>query len=301
VPAYNEARFVAGVVRGLPVWVDAIVVVDDCSTDGTGDAARACGDPRVTVLCTPGNLGVGGATLLGWRHALDAGADVVVKMDGDGQMSPAYLPALLDALFDRDADYAKGNRFMDGEVAARMPPGRLVGNVALTFLTKLASGYWNVFDPQNGYVAVRARALRQLPLARLHRRFFFENDMLIHLNVRDCRVVDVPMPPIYGEEESDLSIPSVASTFPVLLVRGFFHRVMQKYVLRDVSPIALFLFLGLVGLGFGTIFGGYLWLKAFMTRVPTPTGSIVLVLLSLVLGFQLVLQAIVLDIQQTPR
>jgi glycosyltransferase involved in cell wall biosynthesis len=299
VPAFNEEAFIAGVVGTIPPLVDRVFVVDDCSTDGTAAAAAACADPRVTVLRTPGNLGVGGATVLGYRHALEAGADVVVKMDGDGQMPPALLPELLDGLLERGADYAKGNRFLYG--VERMPRERIVGNVILTFLTKLASGYWHVFDPQNGYVAIRASALRMLALDRIHQGFFFENDMLCQLNLRNARVLDVPMHAVYGDEGSHLSIAAVMSTFPWLLLRRFFQRVVEKYVLRDFSPIALFLFVGLASLAFGVVTGSYLWARVFWTGMPTPTGSIMMVLLALVVGFQLVLQAIVLDIQATPR
>ncbi len=285
----------------MPACVDRVFVVDDCSTDGTTRVVEACNDPRVTLLRTPRNLGVGGAMVVGYRHALAAGADVVVKMDGDGQMPAEALPELLDAIVERGADYAKGNRFLQRELVHRMPLERILGNVVLTFLTKLASGYWNVFDPQNGYTAVRASALRVLPLDRLHQRFFFENDMLVRLNVHDFRVADVPMAPVYSTEQSHLNILAVLSTFPPLLVRRFFHRVLEKYVLRDFSPIALFLFLGLASIGFGIVLGVSLWLHSYWNGVPTPTGSIILVLLALVVGFQLCLQAIVLDIQATPR
>jgi len=301
VPAYNEQSLVGRVVESMPAWVDRIFVVDDCSTDATARAATTSGDPRVTLLRTPQNVGVGGATVLGYRHALDAGADVVVKMDGDGQMAPEALPALLDAVLEGGADYAKGNRFLQRELVHRMPFERIVGNVVLTFLTKLASGYWQVFDPQNGYTAVRAAVLRVLPLDRLHPGFFFENDMLVRLNVHNFRVIDVPTPTVYGEERSHLSIPAVMSTFPLLLIRRFFFRVIEKYVIRDFSPIALFLFVGLASLAFGTILGVGLWVHAYRTGLPTPTGSIILFLLAEVVGFQLCLQAIVLDIQASPR
>jgi glycosyltransferase involved in cell wall biosynthesis len=302
VPAYNEEVHVGAVLASVPDYVDRVVVVDDCSTDGTGPVVQACTDRRVVLLRTPRNVGVGGAMVVGYRWALDHGADIVVKMDGDGQMPAEALPALLDALVEQGADYAKGNRFLQRElVATRMPAERIVGNVVLTFLTKLASGYWNVFDPQNGYTAVRASALRVLPLDRLHPGYFFENDMLVCLNVHDYRVVDVPMPPVYNEERSHLSILAVLFTFPLLLVRRFFHRVVEKYVLRDFSPIALFLFLGLASLTFGIVLGGSLWLHSYWSGIPTPTGSIILTLLALVVGFQLCLQAIVLDIQATPR
>jgi len=301
VPAYNEQDQIAGVLAGMPACVDRVFVVDDCSTDATARIAAACGDPRVTMLRTPRNLGVGGAMVVGYREALAAGADVIVKMDGDGQMAPAGLPALLDELLDRGADYAKGNRLLQRELAHHMPAARIIGNVLMTFLTKLASGYWNVFDPQNGYTAVRASALRVLPLDRLHQGFFFENDMLVRLNIHDFRVRDVPMAPVYATEQSHLSIPAVLSTFPLLLVQRFFRRVTEKYVLRDFSPIALFLFTGLASLGFGTILGVTLWMHSFYVGRPTPTGSIILVLLAVVIGFQLCLQAIVLDIQSTPR
>ncbi len=301
VPAYNEQDQIAGVLATMPALVDRVFVVDDCSTDATARVAAACGDPRVTMLRTPRNLGVGGAMVVGYREALAAGADVIVKMDGDGQMAPEGLPALLDALLDRGADYAKGNRLLQRELVHSMPAARIVGNVVMTFLTKLASGYWNVFDPQNGYTAVRASALRVLPLDRLHQGFFFENDMLVRLNIHDFRVRDVPMAPVYANEQSHLSIPAIVSTFPLLLVQRFFRRVTEKYVLRDFSPIALFLFTGLASLGFGTILGITLWLHSFWVGRPTPTGSIILVLLAVVIGFQLCLQAIVLDIQSTPR
>ena len=300
-PAHNEARHIGEVIKSMPEFVDLIVVVDDCSKDDTLRVASDCGDDRVVAIQTPTNQGVGGAVILGYHKGLELNSDVLVKMDGDGQMDPQYLSSLLDSLIEYDYDYAKGNRFLAGESLSFMPRHRLFGNIVLTFMTKLASGYWHIFDPQNGYTAIKSDALRHLNLDAIHKRFFFENDMLIHLNFFGLRVRDVSIPARYGEEESDLNPFKISVTFPLLLLRRFFYRVYQKYVLRDFSPIALFLFLGLILFGWGVAFGIYLWIESQFTHQLTPTGTIMLALLPLILGFQLLLQAIVLDIQETPK
>src|SRR5947207_14778593 len=276
IPAHDEARHVAQVINTVPDLVDYVIVVDDCSQDDTFQVAAACGDPRLIVLQTPANQGVGGATVLGYRKSLELGCDVIVKMDGDGQMPPEYLSSLLDAILKQGYDYAKGNRFLASESLAFMPRHRLLGNIVLTFMTKLASGYWNIFDPQNGYTAIKADVLRLLNLDAIHKRFFFENDLLIHLNFFDCRVKDISIPARYGEEKSDISLFKVSVTFPLLLLRRFFYRVYQKYVLRDFSPISLFLFLGLILFGWGALFGVYLWIESQITGRLTPTGTIML-------------------------
>ncbi|HKY05885.1 MAG TPA: glycosyltransferase family 2 protein [Blastocatellia bacterium] len=301
VPAHNEASHISQVIKTMPDFVDHIIVVDDHSRDNTLEVAVACSDPRVIALKTPHNMGVGGATMFGYKKAVELGSQILVKMDGDGQMAPEYLELLLDALIEQGYDYAKGNRFLAGESLAFMPRHRLYGNIALTFMTKLASGYWNIFDPQNGYTAIKQEALTGLDLNAIHPRFFFENDMLVQLNFFSRRVKDVPIPARYGDEVSDLNPVKIGVTFPLLLLRRFFHRIYQKYVLRDFSPIALFLFLGLLLFGWGFIFGIYLWIEAMLTSQLTPTGTIMLSLLPLILGFQLILQAIVLDIQETPK
>jgi len=301
IPAHNEEGFIGQVIVGLPDLVDDIIVIDDCSTDATADAATTVGDPRVRVLCPPCNAGVGGSTLLGYRTALDLGADIVVKMDGDGQMFPEYLPVLLDPLIDKGYDYAKGNRFLHRGALSSMPRHRIFGNIVSTFMTKLASGYWNIFDPQNGYTAIRAAQLRELDFASIHPRFFFENDMLIHLNLLGARVKDVAMPARYGEEVSDLNLMQIGLSFPLLLHMRFYKRIYEKYVLRDFSPIALFLFAGQLLFLWGAIFGLYLWGHSIATHIATPTGTIVLALLPIILGFQLILQAIVLDIQEVEK
>ena len=301
IPAYNEERFIGQVLSSLPGYVDKIIVVDDCSTDDTFRVATASVDSRVVVIKTAHNCGIGEAMCLGYQRALDLGGEVLVKMDGDGQMAPEHLALLLDALIEKGYDYAKGNRFLHGETINQMPAVRIIGNIALTFLTKAASGYWHIFDHQNGYTAIRAGALRSIALEKLDRRFFFENDILVHLNIQNFRVIDIPMPARYGEEVSHVSISKVFLSFPPLLIRRFVRRVLQKYILRNFSPVALFLLLGLPIFTWGVLFGAYLWMHSMVTGTPTPTGGIMLSLVPIVLGFQLILQAIVLDIQETPR
>jgi len=301
VPARNEAAHIGQVIASMPALVDSIVVVDDCSDDGTSDKAQAAGDSRVTILATTAQSGVGGAMVLGYRCAIQLGCDIAVKMDGDGQMPAEHLPRLLDAIIEDGYDYAKGNRFLTGESIRVMPTHRMVGNIILTFMTKMASGYWHVFDPQNGYTAIRGAVLGTIDLDRLKRDYFFENDMLIQLNFQRYRVKDVDIPARYGDEQSEINLFKVGVTFPARLLRKFFDRIIQKYVLRDFSPIALFLFLGLILFAWGGGLGFYLWARTIITGLPTATGTIMLSLLPLILGFQLILQAIVLDIQESPK
>lgn len=303
IPAYNEGAFIEGVIKTMPDFVDNIIVVDDCSQDDTFDKASRCGDRRVTVLKTRENQGMGGATIMGYQKALELDSDVIIKMDGDGQMDPEYLPKLLDAIIEEGYDYAKGNRFLMPESLAAMPKHRLLGNIMLTFMAKLASGYWHIFDSENGYTAIRREALRALyfNFKVINKRYFFANDMLIHLNLHNFRVKDVAIPARYGEEKSDINPLKVGLTFPLLFLKRFFYRVYQKYMLRDFSPIALFLMFGLALFLWGVLFGIFLWVRSAFTGHPTPTGTVMLAVVPLILGFQLLLQAIVLDIHETPK
>lgn len=301
IPAHNEAPHISEVIKTLPQWVDHVIVVDDCSQDNTLEVAKNTSDSRLVFLKTPQQQGVGGATLAGYLKSMDLRADIIVKMDGDGQMRPEYLSLLLDPLIERGYDYAKGNRFLVSESLNFMPRHRLLGNITLTFLTKLASGYWHIFDPQNGYTAIKMQALKALDHKKIHKGYFFENDILVHLNLLDFRVKDVPIPTHYGQEISDLNPFKTSVLFPFLLLKRFFRRIYQKYILRDFSPIALFLILGAILFGWGTFFGVFIWIKSALSGHPTLTGTIMLALLPLILGFQLLLQAIVLDIQDTPK
>jgi hypothetical protein len=235
----------------------------------------------------------------GFRDALRHEDGIIVKMDGDGQMDPELLGRLVQPVVDGRCDYAKGNRFLLG--LARMPRLRLIGNFVLTFVTKLASGYWHIFDPQNGYLAIHASALRLLDLDRLARRYFFENDMLIHLNVFSVRVMDVSMPARYGAERSSMRISRVLLSFPFHFARGYWYRFYRKHMLRDFTPVAMFMLSGLPLLAFGAIFGAYQWAVASMHQRYASTGTVMLSVLPLLVGFELVLQALVLEIKDTPR
>jgi len=301
IPAYNVENHIEGVIKTIPSFIDEIIVVEDASTDDTREVLLALQDSRVTVVHHSVNQGVGGAMVSGFKRALECGAEVIVKMDGDGQMDPSQLAILLDTIVVGGYDYAKGNRFLDGDQLISMPKARLIGNFGLTFLTKLASGYWNVFDPQNGYVAARADVLRKLPLDRLARRYFFENDMLIHMNIFGARVKDIPIPARYRDERSSMRLTQVVVTFPIHLFKRFWYRIYQKYVLRNFSPVALFWTVGTLLLTWGIGFGAYRWIKSSWTGQSATTGTVMLSVLPLMLGFQLALQAILIEIQESSR
>jgi glycosyltransferase involved in cell wall biosynthesis len=301
IPAFRAESTIGQVVATLPAFVDRVVVVDDASPDGTGAVLAGLVDARLAVVRHERNRGVGGAMKTAFARCLELGVDVVVKIDSDGQMDPARLPALLDALVDTGCDYAKGNRFLDEHALRAMPRVRLFGNLALTFLTKMASGYWHVFDPQNGYVACRASILRRLDLEAVADDYFFENDMLVHLNILEGRVVDVPMPARYGDERSSMRISTVLGRFPWRLVDRLRKRIWRRYVVRDFSPVALFLFLGAPLMLAGVLFGAWAWYESARTGLVSSTGRVMLSVLPIVIGFQLILQAVLLDINSSPR
>ncbi len=298
IPARNEAPHLPNVLRAIPAFVDLVYVVDDGSTDGTAAAARAVGDPRVRILRRDKPGGVGAATLAGMKEAAQAGATLLVKVDGDGQMDPQDIPQLLHPLIHEGCGYSKANRFLHTDALRHMPTLRLIGNVFLTFLTKLASGYWRIFDPQNGFLAIRAEVFTRLSHEKIARDFFFENDMLIHLNIHGVKVKDVAIPAHYGEEESDLRIWKVLLTFPPRLLRGLWRRIWEKYVLRDFSPIAVLWLLGGPLMLFGLGYGLWNWALSIWTGHPAPTGTVMLSVLPFLIGFELILQAIVLEIRE---
>ena len=301
IPAYRVTNHVADVIRGVPAWIDRIYVVDDACPDESGKTAKALGDDRVMVLHRHQNGGVGAAVKTGYRQAMADGYDIVVKMDGDDQMDPAYLQSLLKPILSGHADYTKGNRFRDLKALRQMPRVRLFGNSVLTFLVKAASGYWQMMDPTNGYTAINRDALERLELDRISDGYFFESDMLIRLNIAGAVVEDVAIPARYGDEQSSLHIPSIMPVFIYRLARGMGKRILFKYFVYDFSLGSFYLLAGAVLTAFGAVFGGYKWWQAAEAGIAATTGTVMIAVLSLLLGVQFLVQAINFDIQTTPK
>lgn len=296
VPAYNVMSQIKKTIDGIPQFVDFIVIVNDCSTDNTPQVVKEIDNKKIVLVKSSENQGVGGATITGFKRALALDADILVKVDGDDQMDTSKMEELIRPLFGA-FDYSKANRFIHTNQLSQMPQLRLIGNFILTFLTKVSSGYWNVFDPQNGYLAITRGMLEKLELEQLHKRYFFENDMLVNLNIQGARVCDVSIPARYGDEASSLRITRVLRTFPFLLLARFVRRIYRKYILQDFSVIGFFYMVGLLMILFGSIFGLYNWVQSVVTGLVATTGTVMISVLPIVLGFQLFLQAMVIEIQ----
>jgi glycosyltransferase involved in cell wall biosynthesis len=296
VPAYNEEALVGSTVEGIPDFVDRIIVVDDGSKDETADRAQTA-DSRVEVISHEKNQGVGSAIVTGYKRAIAIEADVTAVMAADGQMDPDDLEMLVRAVALGETDYAKANRLFTGQAWQLIPRTRYLGNAALSFLTKIASGYWHVADSQSGYTAVNLETLKLLDLDRVYRRYGFPNDFLVHLNVFNRRVRDYPSRPIYGVgERSGIRLRHVVPKISWLLLKGFFWRMGQKYVIRDFHPLILFYTLGGVLFGAGMALG----IAEVVLRIlgnPITSATIVLVALLVISGLQLLLFAMWFDME----
>lgn len=301
VPCFRVRAHILGVLEAIGPEVSRIYVVDDACPEKTGDYVRAeCTDPRVTVIENPVNLGVGGAVMAGYRAAVRDGAEVIVKIDGDGQMDPRLLPRFVAPIAEGWADYAKGNRFYDLTNIGRMPKLRLFGNAVLSFMTKISTGYWNVFDPTNGYTAVHARVAAHLPYDKISRRYFFETDMLFRLNTLRAVVADVPMDARYGDERSNLRIGDILGEFLFKHARNFVKRIFYNYFLRDMTAATFELLGGLALLTFGAAFGAAHWIAAVNAQTATPLGTIMVAVLPILTGLQLVLAFLNYDVANVP-
>lgn len=302
VPSYRVTGQILETLQAIGPEVAHIYVVDDCCPDGTGHlVTENCSDPRVMVLFNSVNLGVGGAVMTGYRQALTDGCEVVVKIDGDGQMDPALLPSFVWPLTQGLADYTKGNRFFELEGLEAMPKVRLFGNAALSFITKLSTGYWNVFDPTNGYTAIHRDVLARLPLDKVSQRYFFESDMLFRLNILRAVVLDIPMRASYGDEKSSLRVSRVLPEFFLKHLRNMVKRIFYNYYLRDMTMVSIELPLGLALVLGGAGFGLWSWSNSVATGSMSSAGTVMLAALPVILGVQLLLAALNQDIAAVPQ
>lgn len=301
IPSYRVAGQILDVIARIGPECARIYVVDDRCPDGTADLVeRTCRDPRVVVLRHPENRGVGGATITGYRQALADGAEIVVKLDGDGQMDPAQIPRLAAPITRGDADYTKGNRFYDLAGLRSMPTARLIGNAALSFLSKLSSGYWNLFDPTNGFTAIHAKVLAALPLEKISARWFFESDLLFRLGILRAAVLDIPMRAEYGSESSSLHAGRVVVEFAWKHFRNCTKRLFYSYFLRDFSIASVQLVAGPVLVALGAWIGGTHWIESGRSGAVASAGTVMLSALPIVVGAQLVLSFLSYDMSNSP-
>lgn len=300
VPAYRARETICDVVRGALRYADAVVVVDDGCPEGSGDAVNAAfrGHPSVCVIEREKNGGVGAATKTGLEKALELGADVIVKIDADGQMDVSYIPSIVE-LFESEPNlaYVKGNRFFDPRVLSRMPAIRLFGNSCLSLLAKFASGYWNILDPTNGYLAFSGRLLPAVRWRTFADCYFFEISALCEFGLKRATIAEMEMDTIYGQELSSLSISRTLFAFPPKLARLFLRRLLLQYFIFDINLGSLYILLGLALLAFGTGFAIFEWIQSAITNIPRTTGTVMLAVLPFLMGFQLVLNALLYDVQ----
>ena len=299
IPCYKVKKQISEVLRSVKKNLE-IVVIDDACPEETGKFVEK-NFKHVKVLYNKKNLGVGGATKRGYEYALQNKFDVVIKMDGDGQMNGGDIDKIINPILNGTSDYSKGNRFHNLNSLNQMPFVRILGNALLTLFAKISTGYWKISDPNNGFTAINLQSLKTLPLDKIHNRYFFESDILFRLYCDNRYVKDIPLESKYGDEQSSLSILHTILTFPFLHARNFCKRFLYNYVLRDMSiatfelPIGLFLFC------FGLFRGSTTWLESRASGLPSMTGTVVLSSISLVLGVQLILSFINYDIMQSAK
>ncbi len=303
IPTYKAQNHIELVIKGIPDLVDHILIVDDKCPQQSGKTAQKLSekDNRITIIFHEQNLGVGGAVITGYTKALELDADIIVKMDSDNQMDPSYISDLIKPIAEGKAGYSKGNRFVNFKALRSMPTLRLLGNSALSFMVKACSGYWNIMDPTNGYTAISRKALEKLNLEKISKRYFFESDMLINLNIQNTVLQDVPVLTTYGDEKSSLSIKNSLFKFPFLLLKGLIKRFILKYLIYDFNMASVYTLTGMPLILWGLIFGICKWIENTINQTATPTGTIMLSVLPLILGTQFIIAAINIDINSTPK
>lgn len=288
VPCYKEEHQIAKVLSTMPPLVDKVVVIDDCSPDNTSGVVKEwqAKDPRVVLIRHEVNQGVGGAIATGYKWSRDNDIDMAVVMAGDGQMDPGDLPVLLDPVVDEGVNYSKGNRLIWRGSYKLIPAQRFFGNSVLSFLTKIASGYWHVADSQTGYTVADKAVLHAIDWDQMYKRYGQPNDLLIKLNVLDFRVRDVPIRPVYGVGEvSGIKIRRVIFTISNVLLRGFLWRMWEKYIVRDFHPLVFFYLLGTFLMFIGTLLLGRTFYQWYLDGVAPPLTA-----LSMMFGYSTGLQ-----------
>ncbi len=302
IPCYKVKSHILDVIKKIGNEVDAIYVVDDFCPQQSGKFVEEnCHDLRVRVLYNEKNLGVGGAVILGYRRALDDKIDIVVKIDGDDQMDPSLISQFVAPIIKRKADYTKGNRFFNPEDVMAMPRVRLIGNAILSFLTKISSGYWNIFDPTNGYTAIHSKVLKCLSLDKIDRGYFFESDILFRLNTIRAVVIDIPIKANYGSETSNLSVKKIIAPFLAKHLRNSFKRIVYNYYVRDFSFASIMLAVGVIATTFGVIYGANAWIESVYQNKFSSSGVVMIATLPIILGVQFILSFVNYDISSTPQ
>lgn len=303
IPCYKVENHIKEVINELPEFISLIIVINDCSPDNTGNIIEEILDsnPRLTYIKHEKNQGVGGAMITGFKKAIDLGVDIVVKMDGDGQMDIKYLPQFIEPLIDDRADMTKGNRFRNVHTIKKMPFVRRIGNIGLSFLTKASSGYWNIFDPTNGYLAIKTSVLKNIDFDSLHKRYFFESSLLNEMYFTEAVVKDIPMDAKYADEVSNLSITKVLFEFPPKIIKAIFKRIFYKYFFNDFNIGSIYLLLGIPIFAFGSWYGLVNYIKYTKLNQVAPTGTVVIPTLLITLGFQLLLSFINFDVSNYPK
>ncbi len=304
IPYYNASNHIANVVAKLPDSIFAVIIVDDVSKEVLPEKdIRDSINPKteLVILRNDLNLGVGGATKRGFQYAITMNVDVVVKVDADDQMDTSFIPQLLKPLLKNKAEMSKGNRFRDLEALKKMPFTRRFGNLFLSFLTKIATGYWNNFDPTNGFIAIKVSVLKKIDINKLSNRYFFETSLISELYFVKARIKDVAMPAIYGDEKSSMRLWTIPVSFSLRLFKLFIKRLVKQYLLYDFCLGSIYLIIGLPLFLFGVIFGVYEWTHYASMNVPAPTGTIMVVALTVILGFQLLLQGLQYDVINAPK
>lgn len=302
IPCFKVKKHILEVIKGIGPEVDIIYVIDDCCPENSGNfVIENIQDPRVNVLFQEKNTGVGGAVKRGYEAAMQDNIDIIVKIDGDGQMNSSLINEFVNPLIHNSYSYSKGNRFFEISNLKNMPKLRLFGNSMLSFINKLSSGYWNIVDPTNGFTAINIKTLKRLPLDKISNDFFFESDMLFRLSLLKSKVIDISILSKYGDENSNLKIKSIITSFIYKHLRNFVKRFFYNYILRDIKIGTFEFIFGLLFLLSGSIYGGIKWYFNSVNNLTTPTGTVVISAILIILGVQLLLAFLHSDINDNPN